>query len=397
MKSGLRTGLILGGMMLTVVGTRMGTEAGGPDWTTAYGWRGSRGSGGDARQGPDGPGADGAVREVARGDSPHAICSGQTAAIGGEDLVDVLADAGGVGRPGDVSHAGWDDRACDRLPARSEGCALEGEAARDCGGERAWVDKFGWYAFYSGMEFAKAGAVVVTYDMIGEGERNIDRKSRASSHDKQVVPPAGLPSTDWGQRLAGLMQVDLMQGVTYLTEQPEVDSKRIAVLGYSMGSFVAGITGAIDTRIHAVLLSGAGVFDGPGGYFDSGNLPCQGAALPRAGEDRRSHCDPVRLECAARADVRDERRGRHGDGYSAPSPGLVRPGEGAGDCGARDGQGYVYDGLLSRHQPSAVVGEPRRGGMAGAADSLWLVEPKNRSRRCRRRTSAPGRRRMASI
>jgi dienelactone hydrolase len=137
-------------------------------------------------------------------------------------------------------------------------------------------DKFGWYAFYSGMEFAQAGAVVVTYDMIGEGERNIDKKSRAGSHDKQVAPPAGLPATDWGQRVAGLMQVDLMQGVTYLTQQPEVDAKRIAVLGYSMGGFVAGITGAIDTRIHAVVLSGGGVYDGPGGYFDSGNLPCQG-------------------------------------------------------------------------------------------------------------------------
>lgn len=148
-------------------------------------------------------------------------------------------------------------------------------------------DKFGWYAFYSGMEFAKAGAVVVTYDMIGEGERNIDKKSRASSHDKQVVPPAGVPPTDWGQRVAGLMQVDLMQGVTYLTQQPEVDPKRIAVLGYSMGSFVSGIAGAIDTRIHAVLLSGAGVFDGPGGYFDSGNLPCQGPpyrALAKIGD-----------------------------------------------------------------------------------------------------------------
>jgi dienelactone hydrolase len=137
-------------------------------------------------------------------------------------------------------------------------------------------DKFGWYAMYTGMEYAKAGAVVVTYDMIGEGERNIDRKSRASSHDKRVIPPDGLPATDWGQRVAGLMQVDLMQGVTYLTQRPEVDPKRIAVLGYSMGSFVTGIAGAIDTRIHAVVLSGGGVFDGPGGYFDSGQLPCQG-------------------------------------------------------------------------------------------------------------------------
>jgi dienelactone hydrolase len=137
-------------------------------------------------------------------------------------------------------------------------------------------DKFGWYAMYTGMEYAKAGAMVVTYDMIGEGERNIDKKSRASSHDKRVTPPDGVPATDWGQRVAGLMQVDLMQGVSYLIAQPEVDAKRIAVMGYSMGSFVTGIAGATDTRIHAIVLSGGGVFDGPGGYFDSGPLPCQG-------------------------------------------------------------------------------------------------------------------------
>jgi dipeptidyl aminopeptidase/acylaminoacyl peptidase len=114
-------------------------------------------------------------------------------------------------------------------------------------------DKFSWYAFYSGMMFAKAGAMVVTYDPIGEGERNIEKKSRAGSHDKQVDTP------HWGQRLAGLMQVDVMQAVSYLAQRPDVDPKRIATVGYSMGAFVTGITGATDTRIHAVLLSGGGV------------------------------------------------------------------------------------------------------------------------------------------
>ncbi len=130
-------------------------------------------------------------------------------------------------------------------------------------------DKFSWYAFYSGMMFARAGAMVVTYDPIGEGERNIEKKSRAGSHDRIVDTP------HWGQRLAGLMQVDAMQAVSYLAARPEVDAGRIAVVGYSMGAFIAGITGAIDTRIHAVILSGGGVYDGPGGYFDSNPLPCQ--------------------------------------------------------------------------------------------------------------------------
>lgn len=143
-------------------------------------------------------------------------------------------------------------------------------------GHRA--DKFSWYSFYTGMLFAKAGAVVVTYDPIGEGERNQARRSMESPspHDALVTPPAGLSPNDWGQRLAGLMQVDLLQAVSYLEAQPEVDPHRIATLGYSMGAFVAGIEGAYDTRVHAVLISGGGVFDGPGGYYDSNRLPCQG-------------------------------------------------------------------------------------------------------------------------
>ncbi len=139
-------------------------------------------------------------------------------------------------------------------------------------------DKFSWYAFYSGMMFAQAGAEVVTYDPIGEGERNLEKKSQAGAHDRIVQTPEGVPAEDWGQRLAGLMQVDLMQAVTYLTQRPEVDGGRIAVLGYSMGAFVSGIAGAIDPRIHAVLLSGGGTYDDAGDgvkTFDGGRLPCQ--------------------------------------------------------------------------------------------------------------------------
>ena len=67
-----------------------------------------------------------------------------------------------------------------------------------------------------------------------------------------------------------------MQAVAYLALRPEVDPKRIATVGYSMGSFVTGITGAIDPQIHAVLLSGGGDYDGVGpGYFDANKLPCQ--------------------------------------------------------------------------------------------------------------------------
>ena len=58
-------------------------------------------------------------------------------------------------------------------------------------------DKYSWYAFYSGMMYARAGAVVVTYDPIGEGERNSERKSGTRAHDKLVPPP------EMGRRMSG--------------------------------------------------------------------------------------------------------------------------------------------------------------------------------------------------
>ena len=131
-------------------------------------------------------------------------------------------------------------------------------------------DKYSWYSFYTGILYARAGAVVVTYDPIGEGERNDDHKSGTREHDKIVDVP-GYP-----QHLSGLMITDVMQAVSYLRQREDVDPARIAILGYSMGSFVSAITGAVDTRIRVVVLSGGGDLDGPGGYWDrSSKLMCQ--------------------------------------------------------------------------------------------------------------------------
>lgn len=72
------------------------------------------------------------------------------------------------------------------------------------------------------------------------------------------------------------MVTDIMQAATYLAHREDVDPKRIAVLGYSMGSFISSIACAIDTRVHACVLVGGGDLDGPGGYWDSsGKKMCQ--------------------------------------------------------------------------------------------------------------------------
>ena len=131
-------------------------------------------------------------------------------------------------------------------------------------------DKYSWYAFYSGVVYARGGAVVLTYDPAGEGERNGQRKSGTRAHDK--VDPNWNPGT----RLGGLMLTDIAQAVSYLGQRPDVDARRIGAMGYSMGSFILSITGAVETRLRACVLAGGGNLDGPGGYWDGSKPLCQG-------------------------------------------------------------------------------------------------------------------------
>lgn len=134
-------------------------------------------------------------------------------------------------------------------------------------------DKSSWYAAWAGILYARAGAVVVTYDPIGEFERNSERQSNTGQHDTFIAPD------DMARRLAGLMVTDIMQAVSYLDSRKDVDPKRIGVMGYSMGSFISSIACSVDTRVHACVLVGGGDLDGPNGYWDSsGKKMCQ--AIP---------------------------------------------------------------------------------------------------------------------
>ncbi|MFT4114552.1 alpha/beta fold hydrolase [Silvibacterium sp.] len=134
-------------------------------------------------------------------------------------------------------------------------------------------DKSSWYAYYAGVLYARAGAVVLTYDPIGEGERNDEHKTMTGEHDQLVFSPASMPV-----RLGGLMVADTMGAVSALAARSDVDRHRIGLLGFSMGSFIAALAGAADTRIHALLLDGGGDLDGVNGYWDSGHaIMCQAA------------------------------------------------------------------------------------------------------------------------
>lgn len=139
-------------------------------------------------------------------------------------------------------------------------------------------DKSSAYASWAGILYARAGGVVLTYDPIGEFERNHLRMSKTSQHDPYIAPD------DMGRRMTGLMVEDVLQAVHYLSRRKDVDRKRIAVLGFSMGSFISSIACAVEPRVKACVLVGGGDLDGPGGYWDSSDRRmCQSIAYRSLG------------------------------------------------------------------------------------------------------------------
>ncbi|MBL9199744.1 MAG: acetylxylan esterase [Opitutaceae bacterium] len=144
-------------------------------------------------------------------------------------------------------------------------------------------DKFSWYAYMTGIAFARAGAAVLTYDPAGEGERSALRQSGTRDHDKLKGGEA------LARRLAGLMITEVMQAVSVLAARPEVDPARIGAGGYSMGSFVLALAGAVEPRLRACVLVGGGNLSGDGDHWSRSKPMCQALpwrSLSFLGEDR---------------------------------------------------------------------------------------------------------------
>lgn len=132
-------------------------------------------------------------------------------------------------------------------------------------------DKYAWYSYYTGIAFARGGMAVLTYDQAGEGERSANRKSGTREHDRLKGDEV------LARRLAGLMITDVRQAVSYLGSRDDIDPSRIAAGGYSLGSLVLALAGAVEPRLRACVLVGGGNLDGPEGYWDrSGKNMCQG-------------------------------------------------------------------------------------------------------------------------
>ena len=86
-------------------------------------------------------------------------------------------------------------------------------------------DKSSWYAVWAGLLYARGGAVVLTYDPLGEFERNWQKKSGTRQAETD------LGSAEMARRLSALALQDVLQGARYLAGRTDVDPKGIAVIG----------------------------------------------------------------------------------------------------------------------------------------------------------------------
>jgi dienelactone hydrolase len=80
---------------------------------------------------------------------------------------------------------------------------------------------------------------------------------------------ARLLSPDVNQSLEAIRQtvLDLRRAAAWMAERPELDGRRLGVLGTSLGSFVGALAGEMEPRLNrvAVLLGGGGLVDA---YYD---------------------------------------------------------------------------------------------------------------------------------
>jgi len=210
-------------------------------------------------------------------------------------------------------------------------------------------DKYTWYSFYAGILYARGGRTVLTYDPAGEGGRNIKRKSETRAHDK-VQPPDELP-----RYLGGLMMTDLMQAVSYLSQRPEIDARRIDATGYSLGPFVVTLTCAVDTRLHACVPVGGRKSGRSRRVLGQYQADVYARSLPVADLPRGSWGGNLCAARGMRAHAGVQRHGRYRSRDPHTRGGFPARSAAARGRAARELHRSLRDRIRAGCQPSAIL------------------------------------------
>lgn len=105
------------------------------------------------------------------------------------------------------------------------------------------------------IQAVRAGFVTLVFDQMGFGRRrDIDfhKQQNMWNHCEQPSKNA----LHWGLSMTGIRVWDAMRMIDFLQSRPEVDPKRIGMVGISGGGLVTQFTAALDDRIRAACVSG---------------------------------------------------------------------------------------------------------------------------------------------
>lgn len=107
---------------------------------------------------------------------------------------------------------------------------------------QGWAKKF-FSGRYPGDELARRGYVVFATDALGWGDRG------GLNYEMQQALAANF--ANMGSSLAGLMALEDARAAEFLASLPEVDKKRVAAVGFSMGAFRAWQAAALSDAVTA--------------------------------------------------------------------------------------------------------------------------------------------------
>ncbi|MBX6312970.1 MAG: acetylxylan esterase [Isosphaeraceae bacterium] len=117
-------------------------------------------------------------------------------------------------------------------------------------------DQHDGYQHDFALQCVERGYVTLALEMLGFGHRRDPAARRRGPSISSCQPAAGA-ALMLGETMAGWRVGDAMRALDLLAMLPEVDPKRLAVMGISGGGTVSLYTAALDERVKVAVLSGS--------------------------------------------------------------------------------------------------------------------------------------------
>ena len=110
------------------------------------------------------------------------------------------------------------------------------------------------YEYDFAIQCVEHGMAAVAIEPLGFGCRR-DDKNRAKGPTQSSCQPAAGVALLFGQTMIGWRVWDIMRTLDWIATRPELDAKRIGVMGISGGGTCSLFSAALDTRIAASMVS----------------------------------------------------------------------------------------------------------------------------------------------